>query len=368
MDFYNSNVTLILGLITFALLGWMFYSLNKTYGNKDLDLGELMSLLAVDKSETIFVMVIIILFIAEGFTAASLHPKDDVNVPFSTITSHVCLAILGAVSTITAVRDIAAVTIKDVPLRYRIWRIAGLILGLFFAIWIPIITVGLIAAGLDKGFEYDVWLYSFNPFIDSVEYHGYLFKYGFPDNYQPYNSLPLMLKRSIWVTVFHMLALLWEGTRNMSSPKRTYMLMKKIKAELSMDFEKEDSKDDNEEDDKDKDKSKDTDSKHVLDNLKYILGFINYEKSKIDKVAQHASNYILSLKKDDDDQRVRFGVAIASLRSRIEHYHGMGDGNAKKKKKGELKSEVYQLFENDPKNSDLRKRGLGVPLKGKPGN
>lgn len=351
MELYNSNLVLILGLATFAIVGYTIYSLYNKYKGSGLDVGQLISVLAVDKSETVFVLVIIGFFITEGITAASVHPEGEQNIPLATILRHIFMAVIGAVSGITAIRDIVSV-FMDIPWKYKIWRVLGVVIVLFFSILIPLITVSLIASGLDADLEYQLWLYSLNPFVTKSEYAATLAMYGADPTYRAYSALPMILKGTIWVTVCHMLAMVWEGCRNMGSPTRYAMLMERDEAEIKREQEKAGKKQEKKEEEK-KEKDPTTRGK-MVDNLMFLLGSIDYPKEKRQTMANLGYAALDRMSRDDQPA---MAAKILKLRQSFEAAITNKDQERKKK----LKTEIKEFFEASSK-AAVEDRGLGLTL------
>lgn len=361
---YNNTITLILGLATLIVMGWGIYNIYKKYKDAGMDIGETLAMLAVDKSETIFILGIILLSISEGYTAASVHPEGEQSAPFSTIMSHIAMIIIGATAAITVVRDFATLFVKGLEWKYKAWQSVVLLITLTMAILIPVATVFMVAGGLGADLEFQLWLYDINPFVSDRAFNAELYNLKYPLTYKPWANLPILLKRSIFITCVHVLAMVYEGARNLASPRRSKMLMDKVQREISY-IEKEDKKEKKKE--QAKENVNDTPMagerrKLVRENLEYLLRFIKYNEGKIKNIAQQGMTTVENFQ--DKAAKAAMAVKIGSLRNNVENLVERDDkgSDTYKNDKAQLKEDIRKLFTNDKDAANEEDRGLGMRL------
>lgn len=369
---YNSNTTLIVAVVSLALIGYVIYTIWKAHKGSGMHLEETLAVMAVDRSDMVFMVATIVFVIAEGITAASLHPVGEQTVPIATNLRHVGLSVVNIIASMTLVRNVAIVFIK-MKFKYLIWRILILFITGGLSFWIPFQTLGIIAASCNSLTEYELWYYYtfsysnfiFNPlhvFTTYEDWQNLLEAFGKPATYNAFGSMPVILQGSVILIGAHMLIISLMGAYNMASPKRQRMLLESVRRELEEDEKgnKEEKKDDkSKKKDKNKDSGKEKGKKESIKNLVFLFNFIDYAKDKVDALADLGYKVLDGMNNDD---KIHMQARVMSFVLEAEKLTKPG---ADKKAKKDLKRKVREFFTAAKDISDLDKRGLGLMLSAK---
>lgn len=358
---YNNTIIIILGVALLLGAGVWLWLLSKK--NPGLDLGELIATMAVDKNETIFVICVFGIFMAEAFVAATVHaPNEPPPNPLARILSHTLISVIGTVASVTAVRDLATMFIPKIPLGERALRIIMAAFVTTIAVTIPYFNLVLIASGLGQYSEYSLWVYSL--ISNDYSYQQTLTDFGLPRNYQAFAQLQTILKTSIIMTACHYALNILEGLRNIVSKRRRDMLFQRIYDEMKK------------EEDKGKGKGTDVNKnpmpgeqrqyQEVPKNARFLLSRVNYQKDKLDHMVSEVEKAIDRIK--DEVTRMKMAARMGALVTEAKTIDSSSGGN-KSTKKQELIDKIYDFFQGPIKDKDGKelppdKRGLNLSIKG----
>lgn len=370
---YNNNVVLIIGAICLAAVGYLFYQIKKKFPT--LNPGEVMSAMAVDQHETIFIGCIIGIGIADALIVTTAHTQEAVMIsPLGRVLLHLSFFLIETAASITLVRDIASCFMKQ-EWRWRIWKIITTILIFIAVFYVPYLTISIAASNLNADFVFDLWRYSVDPRTSAEEWANIVAEYQLsPDGkpYRAYDPLPNPLKLLMASAGLRFLLLMIEGGRNIASPVRFRMLFEKLEKELKEENTKKDeSKDESKKDESKKDESKE---KSTTKNLKFLLSRLGYSGPKLDEQVGRAEKAFDMIK--DDTDKGHMAARLAQLVSRAEQIKNIADQNEKANKNKELKNDIIKFFSNkaiEPKDKRpanmkdseyLKNAGLGLLVKG----
>jgi hypothetical protein len=366
MELYNSNITLVVAALAIAGVIYAFYVLNKEAKAKKLHVEEMLSVTLAERMELLLMGVVVAFCIGEGMTAASIHPAGEPHIAVASNIVHYGLILLSSVCGIGFIRSIAFLFIK-MKAKYKVWRVIIVLVVGWAAIFIPIATVGLIAASAEAGPEYAIWKASMSPYnwlmLTEYDWQNLYIKFGKPPNYDPYLGLPIIVQRSILMVKGHILVIMLSGMLSAASPVRSGLLLAGLMRELEADSAEEKENKEEKEDAPDKEE----DSSKSVANLKNLLTFMEYDSSKIQGIVDSCKRYLDKLHKDSPDDEVKYGVLIAGLETRRKNYlqkkkDKRGDPSLPKIKK-ELIRDIRGLFENPRDAKDAKKIGFEMTLK-----
>lgn len=375
---YNSTVILLLGLgslITFGLWAWYITKREKK------DFGEIMSILAANKSESIFVGIVILIFFSEAVLAASVHPPGEMPPPpLARFLSHLSISIVGTVASVAFVKEIASIFEKGLDaasIVVRIFIVAGIAI---LALGVPLGNAMLIAAGLGEDMKFYLFCMDYLTLgVDDTDFYLIVAKYGGNSSYQSWGAMSYVMKTTIFLTMSHILISIIEGLRNVSSKQRRSLLFAPAKSEEGDDKDKKKKKEEKTPEQKRKErKERDEDYEmtkgeertvdELEENLEFLLGRMKYEKGeKMDNMVDTASKALYSIKRAED--RVRFCGKIATIVAdcKTTDKDKSLSEEEKKNKKHKQRTKIRALFEGAPDAPKLEDRGLGCTLQGRGG-
>lgn len=356
---YNNTVIIVLGVALLLGAGVWLWLLSKK--NPGLDLGELIATMAVDKNETIFVICVFGIFMAEAFVAATVHaPNEPPPNPLARILSHTLISVIGTVASVTAVRDLATMFMPNIPVGERVLKIMMATFVTALAVTIPYFNLILIASGLGQYSEYDLWTYSL--YASPTNWAMTLKAFNLPENYQAFAQLQTILKTSIIMTGCHYALNILEGFRNIVSKRRREMLFERIYEELKADAKKGKGTNVN----NNPMPGEQRQYQEVPKNARFLLSRLNYARDKLDKMVDEVEKAIDRIK--DDSVRMKMAARMGALVTEAKTIDSSSGGN-KATKKAELVDKIYDFFQGPIKGSDGKelppdKRGLNLSIKG----
>ena len=372
---YNNSIIIAMGVLMLGAVLYGIYTINKK--NPGMNPGEILSSLAVDQHETVFMFGIIALGIGDAVIVASTHTAiNSIQMnPFGRIMLHGAAFVIETVASVTLVRDIAACFMKQ-EWRWRSWKIAttlGISIAVFF---VPLWTLDLAASNLGADFEWDMYKYSIDPRVSAQEWKDIVKYYNLePDGkpYRPFDHVPLPLKLLMFSAMLRLLGLFIEGGRNIGSPARSRMLFARIEKELADENKRlKDLKD--EASKKKEEGEKKEGPKEVKDNVRYLLSRLGYKGDNLNKFVELASKAIDKI--SEQDIQAGMAVRIAQLVDQGNAIKGISDENKKKDANKKLEADIIKLF-NDPVSPNrgsmttaeyVKAKGLGLSVKKNPNN
>lgn len=364
---YNSNIIIWVAGIVLLLIGYGFYRIKKQHPG--LKSGEVISSLAVDENEIIFICGIIGAGIGDAIIVASTHGANSVMMnPLGRIILHLSFFLVETVASITLVRDIASCFMKT-AWRWRSWKIVTTILIGIAVFMIPFWTLSIAASNLGADFEWDMWKYSLS--ANATEWSNAIQYYKLEANGVPYRAfdhVPVPLKLLLFSAGVRFLLLAIEGSRNVGSPARSRILFERLEQEMADENERMAKKKEEKKDEK-KDEGKAEDKDQLKSNIKYCLNRLGYDGPKLDQFIGLATKALDSIK--EDSIKAGMSARMAQFVTRGSKIKVM-EGTAKAKANEELKKDIRDFFSGPvsptrPTNmSDadyVKIKGLGLSIK-----
>lgn len=366
----NDIVITIVGFLVLTGIIWLLWKFNKSV--KGMDLGEAMVTMAVDRHETIFFIMIGFLFITGAITAASLHnpsSAEQLN-PLARIGSHTILNIIGAVASLTLVRDIATVFAKWIPPKERALRVVMCLGIMLAALYMPYVNLELAARSAGVIYEFDLYWYHF--WNGQKAYESFLISQGQPPTVRASELLPTGIHILMAEMACHYLLVALEGMRNIVSVKRRTMLMEKVYRDLMIDPTngKSFAPAPNLSNSGTQQNPTPGQQRQLTDlpkNATFVLSRIGYSGGKLDNLTTDVEAAILKI----EDQSTRFGMAarLAKIVAELKTADGMANGPAKETKTKEAIAKIYYFLQKpavDDQGQELPfdKRGLNIQVRG----
>jgi hypothetical protein len=363
----NGMLIIFFGLLAIAALVFWMWRLRKKYPK--MPMGEILSMVFVKDSETIFIFSCILINFSEAVMAASIHPAGETPPnPLARILSHGLISFVAISAGVTLIRDMAKIFVKKIGTSQVVARLFKVILVTTAAIGLPIVNMYLIANGLNESIALSLFMASWNPFVSDAQLAQVLTFYNLPPNYSYWDGLSYVMSTTVALTGAHMLLVGIEGFNNMDSTNK--VRFNKMFEGLEDDNEK------GEKDDKGKDKGdkgKDDKEKDIMeaekrllekvkDNLSYLLRRVGYSGEGLTQNRDTAAG---KLDKMVLQEQAKMAERIAQLVNASKTLDSQTDlkDEEKKKKKKEIEDKIRSLFGNSPKEADLEKRGFGITLK-----
>lgn len=348
----SDSIIIILGLGVFAFFGLFLWLLKRNNPNREL--GEVLTTTVINRNELIMDVAIVLLYISEAITAASVHSPESgpASNPLARLAAHLLISLLGAVFNITLIRDIATI-FKPMPLGYKAVNFSIAFILLFASVLIPFANLDMIASNINAGFEMRHWFYKL--FASDSDYQYFLVKYKYPENYSVWEHIPVILKVSIYVSFIHYLAMLVLGLRSLSSPARKALLF--IDSEVydkkaedivkgKMKEEKKEDKGDKKEDKEKKEEKKEDkkDDNALVSNAKKVLKFYGYKDEG--KIATLADAVYKKLS-ENSAKNTETATKLAQIALEIAEYEQTSTKDTAKAAK--IKADTKAVFENKDK-------------------
>jgi len=315
-------------------------------------LGELLTWQAITHNESIFVLMMIAACVAEGLSAATvLAPGLIPANPIARNTSHLFISFAGIVGALTLFKDTAQVAIPGSDGTSRFFQFIVVVFLFGLALGSPILNLILMAGNLKQEIELQLFFFGLNPFVTQTEWERTIAFYDHDPKWSAWAALEPNLKVSFGITVLHFLIAGLEGARSMSTAARRKQLFETYEVK--------------EEDKKEDEKKKEENDNSMKRNLHTMLKFFGYSGSELDDLVTQGYNVLYAIA-DVGDQG-KMGVRAAQL---AQETIAIGkknlSGTEKEKQEKELKLRIREFFgaTKDPaKQSDIKKRGLGITLK-----
>ncbi len=360
----DAGIIIILGLLAVAGLGLWLWSLKRKYPK--MPLGEILSMVFVKDSETIFVISTILINFSEAVMAASIHPVGETPPnPLARILSHTLISFVAISAGVTLIRDMAKIFVKNIDGAQRTGRVFKVVLVLAAALGLPIVNMYIIANGLHESVPLGLFMASWNPFVSSEELAVAVAYYGLPPNYAFWDGLSYVMCTTVALTGTHMLLVGIEGFNNMDSTNKVrYDAMFQ-----GIDHEPEKKDDKKRDDKKGGEKPKDDDVmpaeermiEKVSDNVVFLLKRVGYSGEQLEHIRVTATGKIDKMGLSDQGKMSeRLAQLVNSARTIDTQQLKDEDKKAKKK---ELEAKIRSIFGDSPKLPDINKRGLGITLK-----
>lgn len=336
---------MVLGAVTLALIGgWIWLVTRKSKASA----GEVVATLMVTKNETIFMVIITLIYIAEAMLAATVHPEGQIAPhPMARFITHLGISVAGLVANLTLVRDIASIAEKGVDPASRVFRF-GVMMGVaFLSLAIPYYNAELISSGIGEDIPFQLYIYSLYPGVSSEEINSIAEAYGYSTPYNAWAALSYVMKTTWRLTVIHLVLSGVEAFRNMSSKERRGMLFltEAQRAEIYGEEEEAEEEDKDKKKKKKKDKKKDKEDDDIISkNIEFLLRRVGYSG---DKLTSQTKLAVQRLSKLDEEKNFAVAGSILDLKAKAEKIDKETDKDRKAKKKETLLQDIRTLFKKD---------------------
>ena len=372
---FDKITLLVVGLGT--LLAFFFWAWYITKREKK-PLGEIVSVMLVHQRESIFVCLILIIYLAESLLASSVHPDaGELPSPLARFLSHFSVSIFGMVSSLAFIRETASLFDPELykkPYDYASIIARSIVAGFafLFAWAVPFANAWIISVGLgdSENIKYMLWLEKYVIFWHShADYVTEVIKYGGdPISYRPMGAMSYQMQTTVILTLVHIFATISEGAQNLTSrSRRQWLFANPHLSEKDIEDQKK-----RQERAAAKEKGPTPEEKQRLDTveegIEYLLKRFKYSGDDLKKASALAKTN-LHEKVESRDPNLAIGLAseIAKLRVLYEAADKVSDAKAKEDKKKDLDQQTRQLFAKSPKGATIKDVGLGITLSGSKG-
>lgn len=340
-----------IGIASLLGLGYLLFSLKKRNPNKKM--GELLSRETIKNNEFILETILMVFFMSEAMTAATvIEGGQNAGFAFGRFLMHMSISFVGAVCSITLVRDIATLFDKKPAFGFYINNFLIALILVIISFYVPFFNVEMIASNLNQSYEFEEWLYKLTH--SESAYNVYLLKHDYPETRNVFAEFETVLKVSCGQGVLHLAITLLLGLRATSTAGR-------LKALLEKEEEEEKKKEEKGEDKKDEKKPEDKKESKFEDLLRYLLRRIDYkDNTKIESIVKTAMSV---LNKMEEKDRGIVGKNLGGLRLKAEQVDGIKDADTKKKENNDLKKEIRDFFAK-PRTGKAEDRGLQINVQG----
>lgn len=379
MDMYNAQVLLWAGVITLlCVIGFFSYL---QYRHKK-PFGEVLTVIAAEQSEQVFILLTAIAFLAEAWTAASVHVEGIILPnPLSRFMLHMFIAVIGFVAPLTMFREatfVFAPSSMNIDFITRAFKFLIFFLLLGISIGSPYANLVLLSGNIGESQKLSLFFANNHPFISDVAYQTYLQNLGYPASYDAFSSLNPSLQASVTVSIFHVTLIFLASLQAIASPSRRKMLI--LNAQLSEqrfnadmdkatktlkdgDKKKEEKKAEEEKKDKDKsapnvngtkapanppmrgeERAMDT----VKDNILSLLQYYGYnEAGKRNNVMEEAYKRLYKIQEMDVQSALNIAARIASLVANVDTLNrGLTNQTEANRMKADTLAGIKAIFEN----------------------
>lgn len=364
----NGLLIVFFALLAIAGLVLWFWRLKKKYPK--MPLGEILSMVFVKDSETIFIISCILINFSEAVMAASIHPVGETPPnPIARFLSHGLISFVAISAGVTLIRDMAKIFVKKIGATQIIARTLKVLLVTTAALGLPVVNMYLISNGLHESVPLSLFMASWNPFISDTELAKALIMYDLPPNYSFWDGLSYVMSTTVCLTGAHMLLVGIEGFNNMDSTNkvRYNKMFEGIPDEEEKEGEKDKDKGEKDKGDKDKGDKDIMDAEKrliekVKDNLSFLLRRVGYSGEGLTQNRDTAAGKLDKMVLQEQAKMAERLAILVNAAKTLDNQTDLKDDEKKKKKK-EIEDKIRSLFGNSPKETDLDKRGFGITLK-----
>lgn len=375
MDMYNAQVLLWAGVITLlCVIGFFSYL---QYRHKK-PFGEVLTVIAAEQSEQVFILLTAIAFLAEAWTAASVHVEGIILPnPLSRFMLHMFIAVIGFVAPLTMFREatfVFAPKSMNIDFTTRAFKLLIFFLLLSISIGSPYANLVLLSGNIGESQKLSLFFANNHPLISDVAYATYLQNLGYPTSYDAFSSLNPSLQASVTVSIFHVTLIFLASLQAIASPSRRKMLILNAqlseqrfnadmdKATKTLKEEEKKKKDEKEKEEKDKpapnvggkappnppmrgeEKAIDT----VKDNISSLLQYYGYtEAAKRHNVSEEAYKRLYKIHDKDVQLALNIAARIASLVANVDTLtRGVSNATEEARMKADTMAGIKAIFEN----------------------
>lgn len=345
-------MVMIFGVFTLGGLWYLLWDLKRKHPGQDL--GKVLSKQTIKRNEFLTELALIIFFASEAMTASTVfNGEDNHGFPFGRFLMHISISFVGAMSSITLVRDIATMFTKKTHFGYYINNLVLVFILAIISLSVPFFNVMAIASNLDQSFEYFEWWFKITH--SEAAYNSFLLKHKLPEDRDVFSMLETTLQVSIGQSIFHVLMAMVLGLRATSSAAR-------IAGIMEVDEEEDDKKkkDHKEKEEKKDEKEEKEDEAAFKDLIGYLLKRVGYvDNLKVKNIQTQAAKKIGNL---DPKEQAIIAKNIGQLKLEAIDVDAETDKTKKTNRNNELKKKIKELFNNPPDHKDPDKRGLKIQI------
>lgn len=331
----------------------------------------------IHQNETVLVILTLIIYFAEALLAATLHPEGEIPTPpLPRFITHVAMSVAGLTANLTLMKQFAKL-LQPMDHLSRFFQGLVVLMTLIMSVGIPIFNCTIIASAMGEELKFFLFLQDYcNFFINESEFRLMVIKYGGnPDTYMSWSAMPYMLKSTVGLTLTHVMVGLLMSLVNMSDQDRRKKAFKNP-------YEVEEKKNSKSEEDKRQERKERKDvppmpaesrmEEQVTSNLKYLLRRLRYKDNddEMQDILDKASE-VMYVKITDNGLRIKFATRIHTLKTEcmdLDKKKDSMDETKKQEANKRLKEKIRKLFSGSPNATKSEELGLGITLKGGPGN
>jgi hypothetical protein len=377
-ELYSMRVLIWAGVLTLTSIVLFFAYLQWRHKKP---FGEVLTVIAAEQSEQVFIFLTALAFCAEAWTAASVHaPGMILPNPLSRFILHIFIATIGFVAPLTMFREAAFVFAPkaySIDFTTRLFKAAIFFLLFTISIGAPYANLVLLAGNIAESQKLSLFFVNNHPFVSMETYGKYLELYGLPRNYDAFSSMNPSLQASVTVTVFHVMLIFLAALQAVASPSRRKLLMinahksemkfnddiMKINKEITAINEKYKKEDKPKEDIKAPESATAGEKRatdKVQDNITTLLKHYGYEKDKLDNVSRLAFSRLYKINSTHPDTAMNITARIATATHGVNTLNnGIEDATIKERVSKEVRAQILSIFENK---QDANEPGLEVKL------
>lgn len=353
---------ILFGILTLIGIGWWLYSLTKKYPK--MKLGAIITMIMVEHNETVFIMLSILIGVAEATMAASIHPVGQAPPnPFARFMTHFATQLAAMGAGLVLFRDIAQIFRKGgwtILTRLLTAAAVGLL-----ALGLPVANMYIISNGLRETAALQLFWASWNPFISDAAYDAAVLSQGFTLPYSSWDGLSYVMCATCMLTLTGLVVIFIEGLRCLD-PDNAIRYRKMFEKVTEDDGKDEKDEKGDKGDKKKKPEGEDTEEvKKVTDNLRYLLLRFGYHGEDLRKMVANSASKVDTIQ---GKLKAKFATRISNLVIKCEDFDLQKEAFAEKErntKNALIDAEIRTLFESSPKEENMDKRGFGIKLRKK---
>lgn len=377
--FLDRTTITVVGLATIlAFMVWAWYITRR----EKKPFGEIISVMLVHHRESLFIGVVLVIYLAEAMLAASVHPANQtLPNPLARFISHFAISITGMAASVSFVRECAAVFEPKIDAGSIAARSVVAIISLILAWTIPVLNATLIAAGLGEDLKFSLFMADYFFFwISQEEFQRMVTYYGGALDYRSWAGMSYVLKTTIGLTGVHMFITIQEGFQNLSDKVRRqwlftnpYMTEEDRKAAIKK--AEDDKKREERKENKDGASATSGENRKLNEaeeNIKYILKRFNYDGDDLTRVFKEATKALWeTIQNRSQVDALTVSTKISELVNKFKELDKRTDitDGERERQNNELLHRTRTLFEKSPKpdSKKVEDVGLGIQLKGNKG-
>lgn len=350
---------MIFGISVIVIFGFWLKKLTKKY--EDLTIGEILSMVIVHESETVFMFVTIFINLSEAILAASITPTGETPPnPLSRFLSHTLISSGAIAAGIALFRTVSGIFKPDMSAGQRVVKAVLALTLTIAALGIPYLNMRIIANGLHESLQLQLFVISINPFISTDTLIKTYIYYHLPATYDPWDGMSYVMCTTVSLTGVHLLMVLIEGLHVLDSSNvtRTKIVFGDRKKES---VNKKEAKKENKEENDYEEKGEKRHNAKIETNIELCLKFLNYSGDKLNNIKNTALGKLTQI--DNTRTRAQLASRLANIVTEIATIKSIGSADEKKKRKEKIEHNIIELFKGNPRETDGNKVGFGIDVK-----